>query len=1364
MFQANFTVTPLTGVVLATNFTVTNLTSGGSVEKYIWDFGTGDLIYDTVNPSYRYNSPGIYTITLTATNFDGESISLSRQVTAEIAYRDYLKFTDIPESFSDPGIIPSKPFKFEVISSNLNQPLIVDLFASNSKSTPYQYASDRCQFLTPTWKFLDKNLTPVTSLSVQSIPVYINGVVVAASGSSEFYYVDSSSTGTPTANCPILITATLQTSGFNNPLDSSIYPYESHANNKTVRGGVVWQVNDLTPTLLKVTSNYIEDIYPEQWTGIKTPVLITAHSNRSQIISGAENTVSEVLFSYPLANALGKIAPVILTLPNRNESTYTIDEAPLYFQTTDREDLNTGGYIFTTITGLTSLSGVTIVAETTGYSDTTTIPGQFPYPKGYVPNTSVWVSNPEKNTLNKITLIPDPGNCNTISYFRDNGILVDGIVKEVTVPALSTSNTFNYTVSGISGIYGVAIDPRKYDLIAADVELDCLYRFSNTGELLKTFHLSSLGDFDPKKKLLEFWTWRTPAPEASATRFAFYKPVPLSPYPKNYIVTVGGVIQPTDMVEIYPYEGIIRLNVFTDLLTPENQNAYPPPNIEFNVVQIFNPSLPRRYASSLTYWTTSSPQSNSIFPLTGTDVLPLSSNSGNYIVSVNGVLQRPDSYSVNDINRTINFSEPVLPDKKVHVVYMPGITPPATWTYTFTQTTTSIPLTGNSNYQLDDKSSFIVNIGGVFQNPEIFTHNLESTSLDFNVALPTEVPISVTQISVPETINNTAAYSPAYVSLDKNYNIWVSLFNSVSVLKFDPDFNFLFSVVPSGIKWPTRSWVNNPTGIDYQAVRFDEYTRMISNSSDDTVDLYTDEFYLKPPVVETDKENNCWVTYANPLCSLLVKYSEQGNILAQVSLDRYTSPINVAINTDNNIWISNFHGSSYTYTSLSGSLQLYNTNTQQLIKTVRNISRPSYIALDRNNNVWFTHGLRRLGYYNTSTDTLCAWTVELSGGFSVFVLPSSFEANPETFDEFDNQEDEELGGLAVDVYDRVWILDSIQNFAYVISASPNFLSVPYRFFKIKPEVTLGQYLNLQTGETYTESGDYYYKSAQATGDWTGNRWYQKYALVETISAIPLSGISSNFDILPFVNEHQVRRINETFNTAEYFKSLALPENLNSNTVLFDKFFPATVGTGLLSANEDPGQVVYERIANFILNHADIDTCNIDQLLSLAEQAAVAASDYAAVYPSDIKNMLDIASVPRAKLWGIKDEVPVINQSIGNEYNTQTDYLTAGTKIILKNKFDSSLSLLSVPPLSTGETIYPVYNFDGYGLLKPITVNYIFYRFEPTYTGKYIENLIDWNSPLTTQMNTMSTLNEWYGEGGSIESAFRYLLTKNLFLK
>ena len=136
MFQASFTITPTAGSVLATEFTVTNLTSGGSVERYVWDFGLGDLIYGTVDPKKRYNYPGSYNVTLTAINFDGQTSTYSQQITAELEYRDYIRFTQIPEKFPDPGSLTDVPFKFEVVSSNPDKPLVVDLFSSNSKSIP----------------------------------------------------------------------------------------------------------------------------------------------------------------------------------------------------------------------------------------------------------------------------------------------------------------------------------------------------------------------------------------------------------------------------------------------------------------------------------------------------------------------------------------------------------------------------------------------------------------------------------------------------------------------------------------------------------------------------------------------------------------------------------------------------------------------------------------------------------------------------------------------------------------------------------------------------------------------------------------------------------------------------------------------------------------------------------------------------------------------------------------------------------------------------------------------------------------------------------------------------------------------------
>lgn len=1062
MVTALFTVNPKVGDVYGTEFTVNNL-SQGNIHTYIWNFGEGELIYGTKNPSFIYNTNGVKTISLTSIDIYGNTDTFNTTVSVEYAIRDYLTFTQIPELYSDPGTPTTTPFKIKVVTTQIDQPIIVDLYAANSNSIPHEFVFSRWSFLNPTWKFLDKNKNIVTSLSVTPTPIYnTDNRVIAISGETEFYYVDSISNGDTGQGTPILITATVQTSGYTNFNDSNIYKYPSFSNNETVRAGLLWQINDLSPDLLKITSNYLDPIPQQKWSTIKIPFIISCHGNKSFRLLGAKDTTSEIIFTYPQSNEVGLLQDVQVTLSGVNPSEYTIDEAPLYFQTTDREGYRTGGYIFTTLTCNTTAANTAIVAQTTAYNIAFPAENQFDYPAGYAPNPFVWVSNPAHKTLNKITIVPYTNNNTTIEYFIQNSNLIDGYVKNILVPGLSTTSTYNYTMSGFAGIFGLAIDPRNYDLIAADAELDCLYKFSTDGTLLSTLPLSTISGLDP--------------------------------------------------------------------------------------------------------------------------------------------------------------------------------------------------------------------------------------------------------------IRN--AHTPSNISIDKNFNIWVSLFNSISVLKLDQDFNLLFSAVPSGF--------------NYQQV-------------------FDGDFIFKPPYVETDKNSNCWATYASPMSCYLVKYSETGNLLAQIDLEKYSTPTSLAIDPQNNVWVAK----SYNVTNNNGRIDLYSSTTYELISSIEDVFRPSYISLDRFNNVWFIFGDRRLGYFNTKTNTKVTWSVSTSDtvdnpfGPEIAITPQ------------ERQKDPTLTGLAVDVYNRVWVLDSLNNNVWLLSATPQFDQQRIKKFKAIPNTPVGYYSNINDFTTFTKPSSQ--QALYATGDWTGNRWYQKYITIQEISATSISGISNTFNIDPFQNNYQVARLNSTFDMAGYLRSLALPDNLNNNTLLFRDFLGAVVGNSQPSDYQDIGKTVYEKTANFTDYHGDIDTCGVDQLLSLANLTHTSFINYGTELPVEIKDFLDIASTPRQKLWGLPDEIPLLSQSLDveNKLNTQTALLTAGTKLALRNKFDGKYTVIQVPP--SGETlIYPLSEFEGYGLEQPVVVKYDIYNFNPQYTGEFIENIIDWNNPATTLSRNLSTFEEWYGDNGAIENSFNFILTKNIF--
>jgi hypothetical protein len=1388
MIQANFSVSSLSGYVLATNFTVTNTTTSDNINyKYIWDPGTGELVYDVVNPTFTYSYPNTYNISLTAVDSNGNTSIATQQITTSLAYYDYLTFTQIPDSYANPGKPTDTPFEISVISSNPNASLNVDLYAANSLSTPIQYVPTKWNFLTPTWYFTDTNSNIVTTLSVTPVPVYANGVVVAVSGTAQFYYVDSMSTGIPTINSPLLITATLQTNNFSTPYDSyipgvsstysGVYPYPSYANNQAVRAGLIWQVNDLFPSLLKVTGNYISDINPYQYNGIEIPTLVTYHGNRSYMLSGASNNTSEVLFSYPVTNTIGNLYPLTLTLSGASTNTFYTETSPLYVQQTDANGANIGGYVFTSLTSLTSIPNTSITAQTTAINSIN-LSDVFPYPQGLVPNTSVWVSNPEQNILNKITLTPYPsGYSSTIEDFNSTYSLIEGYIKQVNVPPIQDPVTFNYNMTGFSGIYGIAIDPRDYSVVAADAEADKLYRFTNTGLLTASYNLYDIDYYNPYQSTFLKETLYINTTALSSTSYILDTIFNASSATKNYLVSLNGVIQSPDT---YTLNGNKFRFTVPDLT--------PSPNSVLNVTEIFSTSLSSSYISSIQYWTSASSVSASVFPLTGNPSLSASSNY--YIVTVDGIMQSPSSYTITPSAYTISFAPDAVPaaNLPVQVFYLPGLLNPYVWTYNLSTPTNILSLSSSSVYVSDPHKTFLVNIGGEYQGSLNYKLDVVNNQLIFDTTLPTNTDIYVTYTDTIQPVYIPLGYTPANIAIDSNYNIWVSLFNFHNILKFDSNFNLLFKTSPASLL-NINSAEPYPSDLDINAI------------------LLKEDYLLKPPTVETDKLNNCWATYSFPLCSLLVKFDAYGTPLTAITLPQNSIPSALTIDNNNNVWVSN----SYETLAIPGNIQQYNGTTYTLMNTVTGIPRPGELSLNRTGNLWFTHSVRGIGYYDVDKKITTLYYNDpsnsarftlLTAASGIIYTQNSLISSLSTVVDFNVQSmtytfnwttdtytisgndiyyfDEDFTGLAVDVHDRLWVVDAPYNTAYVLSsavpqsivintvnsttATTNLISDSvFKEVKIVPNNTIGYYTDPNTSTTVTSSGNYLYRSAQATGDWTGNRWYQKYTNFQILTSSLLSGISAPFTISDFNNPYQVKRINESFNTAAYYKALALPENLQDNTVLFDQFFPAVVGTGYLSANEDMGQIAYERIANFVQNHSDVDTCLTDQLLNLANFVDIEPSTYATLYPSEIKNTLDISSISKNRLIGIPDLTPLMPQSMGAILNTSTSYLTAGTSIVLRNRSNTADTTVYKVQSQNGLSVYPLSSFEGYGFIQPVLTNYNFYQFTPVYSGNYIDNIIDWNSDQTLLNPTLSTFEDWYGDNGIIESTFRYLLTKNLFL-
>ena len=956
MLTSNFTLTSNSvGYIYATPFTFVNSNTDSSIIQSVWNLGDGTYIYNESVVNHIYNYAGIYTVTLSTFDTNNNSSTSNVQITALSYVDDYVTFSALPTAYGLAGMPTTSPFTIQVYSAQVSQPLIIDLYASNSKSIPFQEVPQKWSFINPTWKFTTdpEGINVVSTVLLTSSPIYYNNVIVGASAEASFYYVDSIGSGEISSNCPLLISATLQTSGFINPLDSSIYSYKSFSNSKVSRAATTWQVGAVSPDYLRVTGNYIDEIYPHKWTNVKIPTMITAHSHsRDYILNEKTDGIdinSGVVFTYPNSNTEGEKNTIVFGLSTQtNIIPISCEDNPLYFISTDGNGFRNGGYRFTTVTSSSAFDNVTLIAYTSTNNLTA---GQytFQYPSKYAPNNFVVIPTPDIGSISKIVHTPRPTisiDCPTVDYYRNNGLVVEGSILKFPVPIITNNNTFNYNMSGFSGIYGIAIDPRNYEILAVDGEQDCLYKFSSFGVLLSTLNLSSIITEDP--------------------------------------------------------------------------------------------------------------------------------------------------------------------------------------------------------------------------------------------------------------INNPT--TPSYISIDRHFNIWISLYNSLSVLKIDKNFNYKFAICPSNTQ------------------EFDG------------------DYLMKPPVVETDRNSDIWVTYCNPNSSALVKYTGLSGIQSvYIPLSVNSTPMNIAVDKQNNIWVTESFGTTTSpiLSSISGRISQYST-TGTLLTSISGINVPNYIALDTNNNIWFTFGVRSFGYIDRISKTVVkTWsfnapsTVIDDKSPRIIYTPSSEILSP-------IEDDEEIGALSVDVYNRVWVVDSITNNAHMFNADPNFnINTDVIVINAKQRPNLIYYFSDSDDTIVSVISSNVAKSASVTGDWTGNVWYQKYAN-DLTSNTTLSGASAPFSIIDFNNAYQIRKVNESFDMAGYMKSLAFPEILYNNNILFNEFLPAVVGNGsILDSNlfEDMGKEFYSKIANFTSNISDVDTCNITQLKSLGAEIDQPLNDYGSDFPSEIRNMLDLASISRQRLWG-----------------------------------------------------------------------------------------------------------------------------------
>lgn len=431
---------------------------------------------------------------------------------------------------------------------------------------------------------------------------------------------------------------------------------------------------------------------------------------------------------------------------------------------------------------------------------------------------------------------------------------------------------------------------------------------------------------------------------------------------------------------------------------------------------------------------------------------------------------------------------------------------------------------------------------------------------------------------------------------------------------------------------------------------------------------------------------------------------------------------------------------------------------------------PQFIVLDKYQNAWVGHDI------NTVTKVTTAGNIETNIKVFDTTFTNTYASAGTTHNYAMSADTCHLGGLSFDPYNNLLVINSFESKVYNIpTGSP----------------TLSSSFVISNTLSPDDRPDRIFGHHVTRGDWTGYSWMNKYVNKFGISTIE-GNVSLN--VSSSAGKYTFAKINEDFDPIETIKSYRTqPVTINKGKVLFDDFYGSIVG----SISSEPtalGRVIYEKIANFTDNVADVDTCNIPALYSLCGQHNFAPKNYNFNYPGGLGRVMDFVSIPHKKAWGSRSKFDrdfhnygsnsgLYGKNLGDVIDTTTGVITAGTPIVIRQYYNneykkvmpmyvsggasepgyvSSLQMLSTYPLSS-------YNMSwGWGLGDTVTSEtfgsyYKVYQHVEYYADVLSEGVIDWTNSYTNLVESQSGLENWNTSNGIVETLIDYELRSGLGL-